>query len=579
MKFCQQLSEYLCRLSCTGKELCALSGISAASFSRYKNGERVPELGTPAFEGLCRALGEIAEQRGYGDLTADAVRAAFAACEDFVATDKEQLRRNFNTLVASMGINLTRLCQYTNYDPSTIFRIRNGSRRPADSRQFAGAVASFVAREVASPRELEALAELLACPAEDIADLSFRYTRLCSWLMQEQPARSEGDITDFLSKLDEFDLNEYIKAIHFDELKVPSMPFQLPTTRYYYGLGEMMDSELDFLKATVLSRSMEPVTMYSDMPMGEMAKDPEFPKKWMFGMAMMLKKGLHLNQIHNLDRSFEDMMLGLESWIPMYMTGQISPYYLKNAPGGPFLHLLKVSGAAALSGEAIAGRHAEGRYYLTKNKRELDHYAMRARALLDNAYPLMDIYRSDRESERNTFLLADTRKPGHRRSILSTLPLYTASEDLLERILARNGIDAEQKQRIKRYAAAQRQRIMAILAEGTVEDESPAFTPEEFREKPPVLELSGVFCEADIPYSQEEYTAHLNDTKAFAAQNPNYSWEMSGSQAFRNLQILIHQGRWVMVSKGKAPAIHFVIRHPKLRYAIESFIPPITEHG
>ena len=120
---------------------------------------------------------------------------------------------------------------------------------------------------------------------------------------------------------------------------------------------------------------------------------------------------------------------------------------------------------------------------------------------------------------------------------------------------------------------------MAILAEGTVEDESPAFTPEEFREKPPVLELSGVFCEADIPYSQEEYTAHLNDTKAFAAQNPNYSWEMSGSQAFRNLQILIHQGLWVMVSKGKAPAIHFVIRHPKLRYAIESFIPPITEHG
>ncbi len=66
-----------------------------------------------------------------------------------------------------------------------------------------------------------------------------------------------------------------------------------------------------------------------------------------------------------------------------------------------------------------------------------------------------------------------------------------------------------------------------------------------------MLELSGVFCEADIPYSQEEYTAHLNDTKAFAAQNPNYSWEMSGSQAFRNLQILIHQGRWVMVSRAR----------------------------
>lgn len=53
----------------------------------------------------------------------------------------------------------------------------------------------------------------------------------------------------------------------------------------------MMESELDFLKATVLSRSTEAVTMYSDMPMEEMAKDPEFPRKWMFGMAMMLKRG------------------------------------------------------------------------------------------------------------------------------------------------------------------------------------------------------------------------------------------------------------------------------------------------
>lgn len=52
----------------------------------------------------------------------------------------------------------------------------------------------------------------------------------------------------------------------------------------------MMQSELDFLKATVLSKSMEQVIMYSDMPMESMAKDADFPKKWMFGMAMMLKK-------------------------------------------------------------------------------------------------------------------------------------------------------------------------------------------------------------------------------------------------------------------------------------------------
>ena len=69
------------------------------------------------------------------------------------------------------------------------------------------------------------------------------------------------------------------------------MPFQLPSSKEYFGLAEMMESELDFLKATVLSKSMHPVTMYSDMPMTEMAKDPDFPKKWMFGMAMLFEKG------------------------------------------------------------------------------------------------------------------------------------------------------------------------------------------------------------------------------------------------------------------------------------------------
>lgn len=60
MKFREKLNEYMERLSCSAKDLCTLSGISAASFSRYKNGERVPEMGTVPFDKLCGAIAEIA---------------------------------------------------------------------------------------------------------------------------------------------------------------------------------------------------------------------------------------------------------------------------------------------------------------------------------------------------------------------------------------------------------------------------------------------------------------------------------------------------------------------------------------
>ena len=578
MKFSEKLNAYMEQLSCSAKDICNLSGISAASFSRYRKGERVPELGTKHFEGLCSALSQIAVQKNMPDITADSVKESFLDCDDFSSADKEVLRQNFNTMIAALGINLTRLSQYTNYDTSAIFRIRNGSRNPGDAERFAASVASFVAREMQAASEIAATAELIGCDVDRIYDMSVRYAKIKSWLLQ-QPVQESGNdsVSKFLSKLDEFDLSEYIKVIKFDELKVPSVPFQLPSSKTYFGIEEMMESELDFLKATVLSKSMAPVTMYSDMPIAEMAKDPEFPKKWMLGMAMMLKKGLHLNQIHNLDRSFDEMMLGLESWIPMYMTGQISPYYFKNAQNNIFLHFLKVSGAAALSGEAISGYHADGKYYLTKSKREVEYYRKRADEMLRSAYPLMDIYRSERKNELNAFLLADTKTAGGRRSILSSLPLYTISSELLDHILTRNNTNAELKERIKDYAEVQRQRMKAILATETLEDEIPVFTSENFVSNPPVLELSGIFCEADIPYSEEEYAAHLCESKTFAAQNPNYTLKCSTAHAFRNLQIRIHAGQWVIVSKGKAPAIHFVIRHPKLCSAIESFIPPITE--
>lgn len=578
MKFSEKLNDYIEQLSCTGKDICNLSGISAASFSRYRNGERVPELGTKSFEDLCCALAQISAQKGKLQITADAVKKAFVSCDDFVSTDKELLRKNFNTLLSALNVNLTQLCQYTNYDASAIFRIRNGSRKPGDAERFASAVASFVTRTMQMPSEIAAVAELIGCDIDEIYDMSVRYAKIKSWLLKQPVQKAESNsVSKFLNKLDDFDLNEYIKVIKFDELKVPSVPFQIPSSKTYFGIKEMMESELDFLKSTVLSKSSAPVIMYSDMPMKEMAKDPEFPKKWMFGMAMMLKKGLHLHQIHNLDRSFDEMMLGLESWIPMYMTGQISPYYFKNAPNDVFLHFLKVSGIAALSGEAVAGYHADGKYYLTKVKREVEYYRKRAEEMLKNAYPLMEIYRSERKNELNAFLLADIKTAGKRRSILSSLPLYTISDELLNRILTRNNIDAELKEKITEYAKTQRQRMKIILENERIEDEIPDFVQENFTKSPPMLELSGIFCEEDIPYNEEEYTAHLKESMAFAEQNPNYTLKCSTAHAFNNLKIIIHEGQWVMVSKGKTPAIHFVIRHPKLRSAIECFIPPITE--
>lgn len=576
MTFSEVLNDYIARLECTAKEISEVSGLSPATLSRYRSGERVPEKNSEAFEQICSAIERLGKNHNINDITKKSVEENFIKCSDIVTVSKELLRKNFNTLVTVMNINITDMCRYINYDASTVFRIKNGSRNPSDPINFASEIASYVSKKIITSSNNSIMAELLECSAQELSNNSVCYEKLFGWLIAGQ-GQTKDEIGNFLSKLNDFNLNEYIKAIHFDELKVPSMPFQLPTSKSYYGLKNMMASELDFLKATVLSKSTEPIIMYSDMPMGEMAKDTEFPKKWMFGMAMMLKKGLHLKQIHNLDRSFEDMMLGLESWIPMYMTGQVSPYYLKNVQNNVFLHLLKVSGTAALSGEAISDHHSQGKYYLTKNKDEVAYYKKRAEALLHNAHPLMNIYRKENIGDLKAFLLSDSNIEGKRRSILSSPPLYTIDRKFLKQLLDRSHISETEAQEILAFADWQKSLTEKILESNIIEDEVSMLSKEEFENYPTALALSEMFCEDNILYTYEDYLEHMKQTQNFADSHPNYVFTQTNASTFRNLQIIMHEGKWAMVSKEKSPAIHFVIHHPKLRKAIENFIPPVTE--
>ena len=83
----------------------------------------------------------------------------------------------------------------------------------------------------------------------------------------------------------------------------------------------------------------------------------------------------------------------------------------------------------------------------------------------------------------------------------------------------------------------------------------PHITREEFERYPMSLPLSGMFLERDILYTYEDYLKHLEQTRLYARLHPNYIFNQTSSCAFRNLQILIHERKWVMVSKGKSPAI------------------------
>ena len=575
MNFKKVLNEYLKELNCSSKKLSNESGLSESVISRYKSGERTPVKNSEQLNKLTKALFNIAKDSGKNKYTLDKIVSDFNSALPSDDFDYTTFSNNLNTLITSLNINTHEMSKYIVFDASHISRIRYGKAKPSNPVEFSNKICSYILNRYKNPDDINNLMMIIGCKKSDLSNEKI-YSTLFNWLTSEiVPVKNQ--ISDFLHHLDSFNLDDYIKVIKFDELKVPCIPFYKVKTKHYYGIEEMKQGELNFFKGTVLSKSKEDIFMCSDMPMEDMAKDIDFGKKWMFAIAMCLKKGHHLNIIHNLDRPFNEMMLGLESWIPIYMTGQISPYYLSNLKNNIYNHLNYVSAAATLSGECINGFHNKGMYYLTTNKNEIEYYKEKSDLLLKKAKPLMEIYRESNIKEYHLFLKKDENIECDRTRYISSLPLFTISDELLIKILKRNKLTKEEIDKIIKYKNNEFKYMNSILKKNKVFDYIYVIKENEFISDTPSLLLNNLFIDKTINYTYKEYIEHLKLTNEYAKNNKNYNILTEKDKTFKNITITILKNNHVIISKNSNPTIHFVIRHPKLVAAIESFNPLVKE--
>ncbi|WP_418423351.1 hypothetical protein [Blautia sp.] len=576
MNFQECLNNYIIQIRCNGKELARNSKISETVISWYRKGERAPSADSEYLKKLSDGIIKTVAEKGIRDFKADKVlqtlRESLEDNRDEPAFNSQKL----DILLRELDINISRIAAFLHYDPSYLSKIRTGKRNPAHQQQFIEKICEYVASNYKDEQDRKKVTYLIQCNEDEITDSSLYRKKLREWLSSSKPEDVDY-VSGFLRKVDSFNLDDYIRVIHFDSFKVPKVPFQLPVSRHYYGLKEMREGELDFLKHTVLSKSMKPLYICSDMPVEDMAADKDFAKKYMFGLAMVLKKGLHIHIIHDVERPMKDMMLGLENWVPLYMTGQISPYYLKGVQNRVYSHLHYCSGQVAMTGDCISGHHDLAHYYLTSRKEEVSISQKNMEFLLKKAHPLMDIYREERKKELYAALIENAGKEGRRRRVLAVPDLGVLPKKLLEEILERNHVSADDKTTIIEYYRRDRECLETVLKHSIVEDEVSEICEEEYGKYPPVLPIAECFLEKDIHLTYEEYLACIKAGREYAKANENYQFNLTKIKGFHNIQIICFEGKWCMISKNRAPAIHFVIHHPKLRYALENMVLPIRD--
>ncbi len=579
MIFSELLIDYCEKVGCSNVELSKASGVDASLISRLKNGSRTIAAESETLMKLSKGLLFLAREKSIANFPKDIYEKFNYVLLENSKKELEQITifsQNLNYIIEQLNISNAHLAKFLSVDPSLISRIRSGKRKPADMDSFITDFSDYLKKYFFTDNHFDFYLNEFGLGCDELSCTNFK-DRLSDWLVK-RTLKNENSITHFLEKLNDFNLEEYIAAIRFNDIHIPKVPFALPVKKHYCGFGEMRTGTVDFLKMVATSKKVGAINIFSDFTIEKLSEDVSFSKKWMFGLAMIIKRGNHINQIHYLDRPFKEIMLGLEAWIPLYMTGQISPYYMKCKTNQVFCHLLFCApGIATLSGEAIAAHEDEGRYFLSNKQEDMNYFEKRSQRILEAASPLMNIYKKENEKQFYETQKENSDKSGTRKHILSSPALYTIPNALLKSMIGKSSLSSTQKDIIKQQADELKQRMERMLKFSHVTDILPILSEEEFYKEPLKLQLTDIFEHAEITYSYAEYLLHIEGMEHYKSNHDNYNYMISSERGYKNIQIFIHEGHSVTVQKSDSPNIVFVIKHKQLCEAFQNMEIPVRD--
>ena len=410
MNFSDILLDYMDLLDCTTKEFAKESGLSYMIVNRYINNIRKPKKDSDYFNKVVNGIYKISINKNI-NLSKEEISLKLqnGLNNSEFSIDFNLFIENFNKLQKDLNLTTIEISKAIGYDSSFISRMKNKERKPSDIENFIDKFREYVILTCQNEDKKNSLCSILNCTSDNLNNRETFKEILTKWLCSKHIESKPDDVLNFLTKLDTFNLNDYI-GTDFNKVKVPTSPIIVKSSKTFFGIEGRKKAEGQFLITTLLSKSTEPVFFYSDLPLSEAGTDEEFKKKWVLAMTKLLKKGLHLNMVHNLNRPVNELLLGLESWIPIYMTGSISPYYFKNPPSNLFQTSHCTSGSVALSSECLKYNERKSKFYLTTKKEEVKFEQEKSKYMLSKAIPLMDIYKETKINEFNKFMKKEKNK-------------------------------------------------------------------------------------------------------------------------------------------------------------------------
>lgn len=571
MKFSQLLSKYCQDLSCSNIELSKRTNIDPSLISRLKNGKRLTQVNKKVIKSISHALLEIANEKNIitfpKDVNLHLSKALKKQLND-VEDSELSFSKNFDVLLLQLNIKNNHIAKYLVVDPSYISRIRNNERIPFNLEEFINKVCKYLIKYYFDNESLVVLSELLDL---DINNLTVDLFSLeISNYLKSNTNHQNKPIETFLKQVDKYQIQTLVKDQKIlDEIE---NTFTIPKSRRYYDAEETKQSIIDFYTLVIKSDITSDIIVYNDFPLKIYWNDTMFIKKWLLLMQLAVEKGNNIYKIHYLDEPGAAIFDEINSWLPLYISGNVKPYYIDQVTHAVSRSLLLVaSDICAVIGESTVDDNTI-MTRLTKIPEEIKYYESKCKSFLEVAKPLAKIFFSKDEKEYEAYLHSRSNKEENYLRMINMPPNFTMTDSLFEKLLNNNQLSKNFIKEIKQIIQYRNNSIKIFLKDYQMLDVLSVLSEDEFKTNPRKMIIARSDNYEDIYYTYEDYLEHISASKLYAKENPNYKLIISNKISFENIEFYIKRKNCVVVEKINEPVVSIVFKNEKIVEAFEKEI-------
>ena len=338
----ERLSVLIESVGASNTDISKLADCAPSYISRLRSGERVPKMNTSAMHRLANAICTFADinhcenilrnTMGIDDKqsnkfnTEEVLRWMYESSDiipDSAADISEKSRvftNKLDALISLSGTSNKELSDALSVDPSYISRIRKGSRTLKRQSRMLTELGDSLGKKIIDIGKRYRLSELTTVPIDTINNDTVGAI-VSSWLLDCSTGTEAVYIKKILESINNcgsYSNKMLTGAVSDAELNNDTVK---PS---YFGIEGMRQAFARLVHDAVRSGCKE-IYLYSDQ--GISWSIGEFHHTWLSLLKECLSHNIKIRIIHYIQRDNLEMLAGINSWMPLYMSGLIDSYF------------------------------------------------------------------------------------------------------------------------------------------------------------------------------------------------------------------------------------------------------------